>query len=236
MDDLLDLLERYAPGYRDTIKGAKFWQLDVLEERFGRPLPGAYRAFAEIMGVDGGALLAHVCSYHPDHISELYAVAPWMPPHRFLYILGDSSLEDHSYFLDLDTSCDSDDHEVVRFPFDDDGWANRTRKFVSLREMLLLWAMRYVALPTFPHAAEFSRGAESLTASAEDVANLITRLGFVKLSLPVRCMLFERPDAVIELYRLPHEPGFSFRVGMRDADELRRFEAIIEENTSMVRS
>jgi hypothetical protein len=236
MDDLLALLERYAPGYRGTIQGARFWQLDVLEEGFGRPLPGAYRAFAETMGVDGGALLAHVRSYHPNHISELYAVAPVMPPRRFLFIFGDPSMEAYHYFLDLETSRDGDDHEVVRFPFSDHGWANPTPRFVSLREMLLVWAMRYVALPTFPHAATFTGSGEAHTPSAEDMANLFARLGFVKLSRPTRCMLFERADAAIELYRFPYEPSFSFQVGMRDLAELHRFEAIIEDTTVLVRT
>jgi hypothetical protein len=237
MDELLALLERYSPGYRGRVEGAGFWQLDVMEERFGRPLPGFYRRFAEVMGAQAGPLLAGLHAYHPNDIAELYAVAPpgELPPDRFLYVFGDPSQEGDHYFLDLDAPEGADDAEVVRFPFGADAWKTRlVRRFASLREMLLVFAVRHVALPTFPHRAQLASGAAREAPGAGEAADLFLRLGFAALPYPRSCLLFERRDAVIELDRAPGQLGFSCRVGMRDALELRRFTAIVEERLQLV--
>ncbi|KYF77334.1 hypothetical protein BE20_55790 [Sorangium cellulosum] len=126
---------------------------------------------------------------------------------------------------------------MVRFPFGEQTWKTRlTRRFASLREMLFVLAMRNVHLPTFPHRAEHlaADGPAGAPPSAEDAAVVFERLGFTRLPYPRRCLLFERQDAAILLYRRPDEPGFSIRVGMRDAAKLRSFQAIVEDSAGLI--
>ncbi|REG14283.1 hypothetical protein ATI61_1272 [Archangium gephyra] len=235
MNELLALLERYAPGYAERIQGASAWNLFMLKKVFGQSLPEFYQEFVEVMGKDGGPLLAHVDSYDPYDVTELYEVA-WreLPPRRFLFVFGDPSPDDQHYWLDLEAPSEDGDCKVFRFPFGTEEWKKHgSPLYMSLREMLFVWAMSNVGLPTFPHrAAYYSRLANvppNELLDAEDVARIFERLRFVRLPYPQRCMLFERDDAAIELYRSPDEPGFSFRVGMRNAEEFRRFQGIMED-------
>ncbi len=239
MEDLLTLIERYAPGYRERIRGAARWSIRELEENFGRPLPAAYREFAAVMGKDGGPLLAGLRSYQTIKIAELYKDLAVMPPRRFLFVFGDDTPDTpEHFFLDFDRPTDDgSDAEVVRFPLDNDGSA-RTRRYVSLRELLFVYALRNIALPGFPWRAgyldESPYGPERVPTSAETFAALFERLGFRRLAFPRRCMLFERVDAVIELYNLPGGPGCSFRVGFRDQGELRRLAELLADHTTAV--
>ncbi|MFY0572336.1 hypothetical protein ACN28E_52045 [Archangium lansingense] len=235
MDELLALLERYSPGYADQIQGASAWNLRKLKESFGQPLPEFYQEFADVMGKDGGPLLAHVQSYDPYDVTELYEVA-WreLPPRRFLFVFGDPSIDAQHYWLDLETPTEDEEYRVFRFAFGKEEWKkHRSPLYMSLREMLFVWAMSNVCLPTFPHRAAYysrlGRMPPGELLDAEDVARIFERLRFVRLPYPQRCLLFERDDAAIELYRSPDEPGFSFRVGMRNPEELRRFQAIMED-------
>ncbi|WP_437992735.1 hypothetical protein [Sorangium sp. So ce145] len=238
MEELLSLLDRYAPGYRGRVQGVYGWRLDEIEDRFGRPCPGFYRAFALAMGAEGGPLLEGLHEYHPSKIADLYALAPWMPPRRFLYVFGDASPDGQHYFLDLDAPSEAEDCHVVRFPFGEQTWTTRlTRRFVSLREMLFVLAMTNVHLPIFPHRAEYlsTGGPAGAPPRAEDVAVILERLGFTRLPYPRRCLLFERHDAGILLYRRPDDPGFSLRVGFLDPAKLRGFEAVIEDAAGLSR-
>lgn len=234
MDELLALLERYSPGYRARIKGVHRWRLDELEERFGRPCPGFYREFARRMGAGAGPLLDGMSDYHPSSIAELYELAPEreLPPRRFLYILGDPSVDARHHFLDLGAPAGEDDCAVVRVPFGEDAWKTHlVQRYVSLREMLFVLAMDRVALPTFPHRVEFARPFDAAGAApgAEEVAVIFERLGFARLAHARRCLLFERQDGAIVLYRRPDDPAFSVRVGLRDPAKLRGFQAVVED-------
>lgn len=244
MDELLELLEHYSPGYRHQIEGTDEWELDKLEEIFGRPLPRFYREFAQVMGQDGGPLLAHVNAYQPRwDVGQIYRVLPdsELPPRRFLFIFGDPSVDGQHYWLDLEAPSEEGDSQVVRMPFGHDSWKTKLSPLhVSLREMLFVWAMSQVHLPSFPQRAQYSLRSRDLAPAgfrdAEDLARILERLGFTRLPYPRRCMLFERADAGILLYRRPTGPGFSFEVGMQEPEEFRRVQAIIEENTGMTKN
>lgn len=236
MDELLVLLERYVPGYQRRIQGVYDWGLDELAESFGRPLPGFYREFALVMGEKGGPLLDHVHAYHPLKAADIYRLAPetQLPPRRFLYIFGDPSVDAQHYWLDLESPSEEEDCQVVRIPFGKEAWKTRiSRVHVSLREMLFFWAMNHVRLPAFAQGAEYLVSASDPTAraalEAEDLARTFEKLGFTRLSYPQHCLLFDRDDAGIALYRPPDAPGFSFRVAMREPDEFRRFQAVVED-------
>lgn len=241
MEELLALLERYVPGYRDRIKGVYDWELDELQDAFGQPLPGFYREFARVMGQDGGPLLEHVHVYEPLEIAELYQLDTGeMLPRRFLYVFGDPSIDAQHYWLDLEARSEGEDCLVARSHFGGEAWKKfLVRRFISLREMLFVWAMTYVRLPVFPHRAEYlhralDEGSEEPT-DVEELARVFERLGFLRLPYPSHCLLFERENASIKLYRPPEGSGFSFEVGMRDEGEFRRFQAIAEDIPDLVR-
>jgi hypothetical protein len=236
MNKLLALLQRYVPDYQSRIQGVYGWALEELEEAFGRPLPGFYQDFARFMGQQGGPLLAHVHGYNPLEIIDFYQLTPaaYLPPGRFLYVFGDPSMDAHHYWLDLEAPSEEEDCHVVRIPLGKEAWKTRLSPgYVSLREMLFVWAMRHVRLPAFPHEAEYlldSAGPEAgKSADADELTRLFEKLGFTCLPYPRRCLLFDRDDAGIELYRPPSAPGLSFRVGMRDREEFRRFQGVVED-------
>ncbi|MFY2556806.1 hypothetical protein ACN469_04195 [Corallococcus terminator] len=239
MEELLALLERYSPGYRETIHGVFDWRLDELEEEFGRPLPTFYKSFATTMGQQGGPLLAHVNVREPLHIAFLYeSIAGEMPPRRFLFIFGDPDpLAPYHYWLDLEAPSEEGDGQVVRMPFGENAWIDKLhRDFISLREMLFLWAMEAVHLPSFPYQARYHRGKGPKAGTAEDLARLLEKTGFNRLPYPRHSMLFEREDAAIRLYRLPDDSTFDIRVGMHSAEQLSHFQALIEDNSDLERS
>jgi hypothetical protein len=235
MDELLTLLERYAPGYRGRIQGAYDWRIEDLEEIFGQQLPKFYREFVSCMGMGGGPLLEHVDTYEPTEIADLYRFSSVeMPPRRFLFVFGDPSLDDEHYWLDLEARSEDGDCQVVRMPFGDDAWETHlSRHFVSLREMLFVWAMENVCLPTFPHDARYFVSSdheepENLP-NVEEIARAFEKQGFTRLPYPRYSLLFERKDASVELYRRPDKPGFWLWVGGREQKEFRRIRAIIED-------
>ncbi len=241
MDELLALLERYTPGYRDQVKGYPDFLLDELEEAFGRPLPPFYREFAQVMGTKGGPLLATVDAYDPLlNVAEIYRLTPKraLPPRRFLFIFGDPDpLAPNPYWLDLESPSEEGDCQVVRMSFSEDSWKKKLyRDYISLREMLFLWAMEYVHMPIFPHQAKYHRGEGRQTPRAEDLARLLEKKGFARLPYPRYSMLFERDGAAIRLYRPPDDPHFAIRVGMHSLEELKHFQALIEDNTDMEKS
>lgn len=240
MEELLALLERYSPGYRQRIEGYPDFIIDELEEVFGHPLPGFYRVFARTLGAQAGPLLAHVRSYDPIlGVADNYRSAPngVMPPRRFLFIFGDRDpLAPAPYWLDLESPSEEGDCQVVRMAFGANSWKESlSRSYISLRELLFLWAMEYLHLPAFPHRAEFhSRGGEADT--VEDLARLLGKMDFGRLPYPRYSMLFEREDAAIRLYRPPGQSHFTLRVGMRGPEELQRFQMLLEDNTDLEKS
>ncbi|NTX02658.1 SMI1/KNR4 family protein [Myxococcus sp. CA040A] len=238
MRDLIALLERYAPGYSRQIQGASTWELDNLEEAFGQPLPDVYRDFALKMGENGGALLSHVSINDFLDVADIYQIRRRdAPPQRFLFIFGDPNpLTRFHYWLDLEAPFEEGDFQVVRFPLFQDAWKTKLqRSYVSFREMLYLWAMGNVHLPSFSHRALYQQGDEKRT-TAEEFAQYLGKMGFVRLPYPRYSMLFERDDAAIRLYRPPDSSCFEVHVGMYGLDRLKHFQAVIEDNTDIEKS
>lgn len=238
MDELIALLERYAPGYQEDIQGVDDWCLEDLEELIGRPLPNFYRAFAKRMGQHAGPLLSEVTQHDLPHVMFLYRMTPSLP-RRFLLLFGDPNpLAPTPYWLDLGSPSENGDCQVVRMPFGEDeaSWRERLSKdYISLREMLFLWAMEHLRLPNFPHEARYCRGKGRQPSSAEDLALILERMGFARLPYPRHSMLFERTEdgSAIRLYRPPDDPFFEVRVGMHSADKLKHFKLLIEDNTDL---
>jgi len=237
MEELLALLERYSPGYRNLIQGFHEWYVDDLEETFGRTLPGFYKEFVRTVGQQAGPLLAHVHEYEPFHVASLYrSTAMDMPPRRFFLLLGDPDpLAPMPYWLDLDAPSGDGDCEVVRIAFSEDAWKERIRReFVSFREMLFTSAMENVCLPTLPHQVRYYRD-ERQDSEAENIARILEKMGFKRLPLLHHSFLFEREGAAISLYRPPDKSHVQLCAGMRSADEFKLFQMLMEDHTSMKR-
>ena len=237
MDALLELLERYLPGYRSQIEGYPAPLLDELEEAFGRELPASYREFAEAMGARGGVFLSSVSAYDPIlDVADFYRVMPMeMPPRRFLYLFGDPSpLAPTPYWLDLESPSAGDDCQVVRMPLGEHTWKTKlSRDYISLRELLFLWAMEHVQMPRFPAHVSYQSGAGRRTVTEQDVARLLVQAGFTQLPYPRHSLLFERDDGAVRLYRPPEKPSFELRVAMRSSDALIRLQELIADHTDL---
>lgn len=246
MDELLALLERYAPGYGAQIEGYPDMLVDELEEVFGRPLPAVYRHFAQVMGTRGGPLLSTVTTYDPLlDVANLYRVLPLempprrflpleMPPRRFLYVFGDPDpLAPNPYWLDLESPSEEGDCQVVRMSLGADSWKKKLyRQAFSLRELLFLWAMEHVHLPTLPHQARYLRG----EGRAEDLVPLLEKDGLRAAPLPRAQPALRTGGAAVWLYRPPEGPHFTLRVGMRSPEELKRFQLLLEDHTDLGKS
>ncbi|WIG99333.1 hypothetical protein KGD87_20435 [Myxococcus sp. SDU36] len=122
-------------------------------------------------------------------------------------------------------------------PFGADAWKTKLhREATSLRELLFLWAMEHVHLPTLPHQASYVRREGQSAPSAEDLAHLLEKMGFARLPYPRYSMLFEREGAAARLYRPPDSPHFNLRMGTQRPEELKRFQMLLEDNTDLGKS
>jgi hypothetical protein len=192
------------------------------------------------MGADAGPLFGADSVCTPEDILQRSVDRANAPPNRFLYVVYDSSPDDVHYFMDLDSPTEPGDCAVVRMRFAKDAWlALLGPCYLSFREMLFVSAMENVHLPSFPHRAEYVTPVGGKPPedppTVERVTSVFERLGFVRLPYPRHCLLFERRDAAIRLYRPVTPPGFSFVVGMRDPRDLQRFMEVVEDSTGMHR-
>ncbi|NTX10872.1 SMI1/KNR4 family protein [Myxococcus sp. CA056] len=241
MEELLNLLERYLPGYRQQVRGYPDLVVDELEEVFGHPLPESYRQFANVMGAQGGPLFQEMSSYDPiQGVAENYRLAPEsvMPPRRFLFLFGSRDpLVSDCHWLDLDAPTEDGDYQVVLMPFGEHAWKKNLRRIYSgFREMLFLKAMTDICLPTFPHQVKFSGGHEGKASSVDEVARIFERGGFIRLPHPHHSMIFERPGAAIRLYRPPRGSRFYIHAGAHRLDELHHLQRVLEDNTDVEHS
>jgi|SRR5215217_49387 len=241
MEELLNLLERYRPGYRDQVRGYPDLMVDELEEVFGHPLPEAYRQFANAMGANGGPLFQELSSYDPIlGVAENYRLAPKsvMPPRRFLFLFGSRDpLVSDCHWLDLEAPTEDEDHQVVLMPFGEHAWKKDPQPvYNGFREMLFLKAMTEICLPTFSHHVGFSGGHEGKNASTGEVARIFEKMGFIRLPYPRHSMIFERPGAAIRLYRPPSDSRFYIQAGTHRLDELLNLRGVLEDNTDLEKS
>ncbi|AKQ63696.1 hypothetical protein A176_000608 [Myxococcus hansupus] len=195
----------------------------------------------ELEDIFGWPLLAHVPSFNPIlDVAERYRVAPKseLPPHRLLFSFGDRDpLAPHHDWLNLESPSEEGNCQVVRMPFGADSWKTKLRReAIGLRELLFLWAMEHVRMPTLPHQDPYVRRDGDSTPTAEDLARLLEKMGFVQLHFPRYNMLFEREGAAARLYRHPGSPQFNLRVGVQHPEELKRVQVLLEDNTNMGKS
>lgn len=113
--ELLDLVERFDPGYSRRIQGATSEDIQSLEQLVGRSLPACYREFLALMGKNMAKLGVEEVYFGIDRIVDFYSNGHWVPPAN--YILFGIQDEDpyFDYYLDC-TKTKEGDCPVVRFP------------------------------------------------------------------------------------------------------------------------
>jgi hypothetical protein len=237
MRAVVELLDRYQPGYASLVAGSPPWCLDLLADEAGVVLPPAYREFCRTLAAEGGALLQGLAPVHPEQIADLYAKAAWMPTGRHLFIFGDQTVSQSHYFLDLKSPQGEEDAAVVRFALGPEGVNRRRRHADSLAEMLLLRGVDRLCLPTCLHRARWVDVHQEWAAapdSSQDLTELLERMGFSRRAEVTSRQLFVRDDLALALVEPqgPRRP-LSCLLGLRDGHELKRVEALLAEYTPL---
>jgi hypothetical protein len=115
----------------------------------------------------------------------------------------------------------------------------RSRRYVGLREMLAVRAMRQIVLPSFPYRAEHvpdpSAPRPEEPTGAEALASLLVRAGFQRSPLSRHCLILLREDAAAEIYRPPEGERCSIRLAGHDRLALRQISAVIGDHTELIR-
>lgn len=224
MKDLVDLIERFRPGYGGTVEPASDFDIEDYEAEAGA-LPGAYRRFLQTMGRSIGDFNVHDVDFDVGNLVITYQVAPWIQRDQFLLIGSDRGPTGTRYFLDRGAIYGKDDCMVVTslrhptLPVDP-----LDQLHAGLEEFLYVEAYRTIRLPLFAQQAELAPTplVTDPRATAANVCAVAERLGFERVPPAQRCALYERGDAALVLYRRPTSDAFSFRIGAKEPDEFSR--------------
>jgi hypothetical protein len=234
MQDLVDLLEKYASGISATFVSTKEDDIKRIEATAG-PLPGAYVRFLRTMGASMG-------DFEIDHgNADLGSDGNWDAPEEIrwlkdspcVYIGQDNSPDGLDYFLDRSKPHGEDDCMVVQLPLQ--GGAPRCEVYSGLEEMLYYNVYESVRLPLLPYHAKFLDHQMPEDVSRwprpDDVCALAARLGFERIRPATRCALYERGDASLLLYQNPSVPAFQFVLATDDRAELDRMAPLFLKET-----
>jgi hypothetical protein len=237
MHALVNLIERYQPGFAATVVPADEEEIDIIEAYAG-PLPGAYRRFLQTMGGGMGAFQVDEATFKPMSIWNAYDQMKWLRRERFVLFAMDRGLAAWDYYLDRAAPYDKDDLMVVRMRLDPDFDPEQRMLVCSgLEEYLCYKAFAVVRLSVLPHLIHL-RMREPPHArdqcTPEHVCALAEKLGFSRVSPARRCALYERGDAAILLYQDPVRPLFSFRVASDNEKEVRRLAERFQQDVGVV--
>lgn len=229
MQALIDLIEKYRPGFARSIVPSSEEGIELLEDAVG-PLPGAYRRFLAAMGDGMGDFEVDEATFRASSMRAAHRSMPWLKRDRFLLVALDGSEAVWDYYFDRVQPHGTDDFMIVRLRRDPDFDARHGRVFqAGLEELLYYEAFRTVRLPLFDHRVRLWQPADERLArfcSPEAACALIEKLGFERIAPATRCALYERTDAAILLYQHPISPTFSFDLACDDSRELARLAAI----------
>lgn len=236
MQALVELIEKYRPGFSEEIVPADELDIALLEEHAG-PLPGAYLRFLQTMGTSTGEFVFAEASFSIDGTIMTYQAKPWLRQGRFINVAGDNGISDWDYFLDRSKPHGADDCMLVRMPLVESFPPEAGRpEHAGLEEFLYYEAFKALRMPLLPHRREFS-SSEGPGASAQYRADLVTALaeekGFERIAPTQRCALYERGDAGLLLYQHPTAPTFSFRLGGEDPVEMEQLTRDFEARTGL---
>jgi len=235
---LVELIEKYRPGFAATVVPAEEEEVELLDERVG-PLPGAYQRFLHTMGSSMGDFHIDEGSFSADAILSTYGAMEWLVRNRYLLVGVDGSLtSDWDYFLDRNFLHARDDARVVRIrqdpACDPDG---HMLCHAGLEEMLYYEAYATIRLPLLAYKVGLRRPrneARAQNCRAEVACALAEELKFKRVPPATRCALYERGDAAILLYQHPVEPAFSLEIAGDDAREVARLAEIFRSRAGVI--
>lgn len=129
LQEFIQLVERYEPGYSQKLRGASLEEVQHLEHLAGRSLPACYREFLGLMGKDMAGLQVEGVHLDIDHIINFYTSGDWAPPEGYILfgIQGEDPCLD--YYLEC-VAPEAQDCPVVRFP--SEGEFSKEEYFYSL--------------------------------------------------------------------------------------------------------
>jgi hypothetical protein len=225
MQALVDLIEKYRPGFAATVAPAPDEEIDLLE-MYAAPLPGAYRRFLETMGGSMGDLKIDEATFKPMSLWNAYDQFEWLRRERFVLFAMDLGLGAWDYYLDREAPRAQDDALVVRMRLDED-FDPTQRMLVSagLEEFLFYKSFAAVRLSMFEHTVRLRQPEDSARTghcTPEAACALAEAQGFRRLPPATRCALYERGDAALLLYQHPFLPAFYFQVACDDTKEIHR--------------
>jgi hypothetical protein len=185
-----DLVLRLVPGLSDEWQGATQDEIDQIEQRVGRPLPGFYRWFLEKMGRSMGPFGFASIDFSASTVLA-QAIDP-TSPHLLIGFNSDEVMPTHTFY-NLDQQVRDDARVETRLI---DGSYVQT-DFETLRESFAWRTVLWYRIAKSPHGY---RGHFKISGAdlAPRLSAVMQSLGF---SSPVPtggcCAIFERHDASI---------------------------------------
>lgn len=228
MRALVELIDRYQPGFAATVAGADEETIEDLADLMGA-LPGAYLRFLRTMGASLAEFTALGPCFDLEACRSMVLIKPWIKHERYLYIAYDSDDSGWDYYMDRATPTGDDDCLVVRMPL---SWREDTSarmpSATGLEELLHLRAYRHIRIPLLAHRSTLMQpitmdAARRCTSAV--VHARIEALGFERVPPASPSALYERGDAAALVYQVPYDPGFSVLFGCGEPRELHRIDA-----------
>lgn len=229
MQALVQLIDRYRPGFADDVKPAPADVVDELSKLAG-PLPGAYRRFLATMGGSMGEFEPLGGNFDVyDRVMNYQLDSGCLAGSTHLLIAAGDVLEPGGdLFLDRSEPYGKDDCLLVIADCGPSGdrlnLEARKPIHAGLEECLYVEAYRDFRLPLLTLCAEcaLATGVKPSAAISEQVLRTAKNLGFSRVPPATRSVILERGDAAMVFYRDPHSERFLFQIGADRPEELLR--------------
>lgn len=229
MDDLVSLIEQYRPGYSQTIEPADELDIEDIEEVAGT-LPGSYIRFLKTMGRSIGDFQVHEADFNVEEIVLAYSVTPWLIKDEYLLIAADLGLSGLGYYMDRKTPYGEDDCMIVTIP-SGPGIPRDQREPIhaGLEEFLYVEAYQSIRLPLFNFKESLVHvpSPDNANSTFDEVCQAAENLNFTRVPPASRCVLYERGDAALVVYRHPLKELLSIHCAADSPEKLLRIVNIL---------
>ncbi|WP_254626336.1 hypothetical protein [Myxococcus sp. CA039A] len=236
MKALVELIEKYRPGFAREIEPADEVDIELLEEHAGA-LPGAYLRFLQTMGSRMGGLELAEADLSIDGKILTYQTLSWLRHGRCLLVAGDNGPAGWDYFLDRAKPHGGDDCLLVRMPLEKNLSPDTAHlAHVGLEEFLYYEAFKAVRLSALPYRRVFTSPDAPNSAPryrSDLVSTLADEHDFKRIPPTERCALYDRDDACLLLYRHPAAPMFSLSLGCEDPVKMELLASEFEARTQL---
>jgi hypothetical protein len=215
---LVDLIERFEPGFAEDITPADDKRIASLE-RLGGPLPGALRRFLRTMGGAPPRKLVDVLYLNVDFMRRALLNAEWLKDERYLILSRHEAFDAHVW-LDRAAPSGADDCLVVISPCMEMPGPPppRTPFAIGLEDYLSMEAFRQHRLGLFEHHsfAMHVEAPDELT--VQRALALPLSLGCERVAATVPSGLFERGDAAVIVRRAPGDSRLDVHIAAESVE------------------